>query len=162
MEIVKTLGLDDEGRKLVLSRVSTGRGEGFECLMRIDLDGQSMTMLRAGPMVPEEAKRLTQAVEYADFYERFNVGGSVNVGSLARGSGKSSALFGMLSGRALLDSPSQGVSVGLDSIAVYDEESKPRVKIGQLFRNKKPAENQGHVARKPQPNRGPLGKRDWK
>lgn len=88
MEIVKTLGLDDEGRKLVLSRVSTGRGEGFECLMRIDLDGQSMTMLRAGPMVPEDAKRLTQSLEYADFYNRFNTPSAQSIGSLTRGSGK--------------------------------------------------------------------------
>jgi hypothetical protein len=147
METFKHIGLDDQGRQVILSRVGTDdREEWFEVVMSIDTDTNVMTVIRYGRVQDPAVKAACKSEMYAA--EMFS---STTVTGRFRGMGKTQLLMGAY-GSGL-----RGLSsVSVDSLTVLDEAGKPRVKMGLLHKQ------QGHVNRKPQPNKGPLGKRDWK
>lgn len=154
MESVKYVGLDDCGRQVVVTRVLTDdKSQAYEMVALLDGETNTMQVIRARHVTDAltiEACKMEMAA--AELYSGITVTGRI------RGSGKSQALLQMY-GSALSGSSSGSVGIRSDSITVFDEVSKPRVKMGLLHKNKK---DQGHVNRKPQPNRGPVGKRGWK
>lgn len=151
MESVKYVGLDDWGRQVMVTRILTEDESSAHELVAV-LDGETnvMEVLRTRHITDVVTiENVKSEMAAAKLYSGLIVTGMV------RGTGKSQALL-QAYGSALSGNSSDSVEIRPDSITFFDEFSKPKVKMGLLHKD------QGHVNRKPQPNRGPVGKRDWK
>lgn len=147
MESVKYVGLDDNGRQIILTRVfNEVQTSLFEMVGLLNRETGVLEVLRTR----EVTDPYTIMMCSAEMTAASTASNLTTITGRMRGLGKSQ-LFDQMYSKGL-------AKISADSITVFDDVEKPVVKMGLFCKQTK---DQGHVNRKPQPNKGPLGKRDW-
>lgn len=166
METREVLGLDDHGRELILTRMTSSRGDhAVEMVTAFSSDGKA-EVIYCETIEDELAVAAVYARQKQDRWYSEIIQG-VSTGRLGgaivnRGSGKSNIAMQMFYGANFADletraiAQSGAVIISSDSMSLLDGTGKERVKLGKLD-----LRLQGQPNRKPQPNRGPLGRKDW-
>jgi hypothetical protein len=153
METREVLGLDDHGRELILTRMTSSRGDhAVEMVTAFSSDGKAEVIycetIEDELAVAAVFARQKEDQWYSDLMR------NVSAASIGTVTGRVGSKSLHVAAQSL---PRNGPMILTpNSFSFFDEAGNERVKLGKLD-----LRLQGQPNRKPQPNRGPLGRKDW-